>query len=125
MPERAALFDDEERTARPSPEIDLSGFAPKKPAVLAPQAEAVRAVSEKASFRSREPVQAKSPNKADRRHRTGRNKQLNTKVTERTEQLLYEIYDAHREREHWTLGEIIGLALETFKRDLDAKRNHP
>lgn len=124
MPERAGLFDDEEPTVRPAPEIDLSGFTPKKPASLAPQPEAVRAVSEKASFRSREPVQAKPTAKADRRHRTGRNRQLNTKVTERTEQLLYEIYDAHREREGWTLGEIIGLALEMFKRELDAKRNH-
>jgi hypothetical protein len=114
MAERAGLFEGDD--------FDVSGFTPKKPVKQEqPEPEAVRAVSETANFRSREPVQAKPAKKADRRYRTGRNIQLNTKVTAETEKLLYAIYDAHKGKENWTLGQIIGFGLEALKRELAAK----
>lgn len=108
---RAAIFD--------SGELDLKDFQPNQAPPQAPP-EAVRTVAEKLNFPSREPA-PKPAKKADRRHRTGRNRTLAAKVTEHTERLLYEIYDAHRENEKWTLGEIIGMALETFQKELKGR----
>lgn len=102
MSERAGLFEDD---------FDVSGFMPKKP-TPEPQAEAVRAVSESASFTSREPIQSKK--KTDRRHRTGRNEQLNVKVTAKTLQLFYNITDT----QNWVQGETIEKALEALQREL-------
>jgi hypothetical protein len=78
MSDRASVFDE-------SADFDVSGFAPQNPKTpkidLSP--EVVRAVSEKSDFRSREPVAAKGKGTAKRevrRHRTGRNVQLNIKA---------------------------------------------
>ena len=116
MSERAGVFDGND--------FDVTEFTPKKPAqkTQQPQPEAVRNVAETANFRSREPVQTKlAKRKADRRYRTGRNIQLNTKVDQETNDLLYALYDAHRDKENWTLGQIIGFALEALQRELAAK----
>jgi len=102
MSERAGLFEED---------FDVSAFTPKTPKPE-PEAEAIRAVSESASFVSREPVQTKK--KADRRHRTGRNEQLNVKVTTKTLQLFYAITDA----QNWVQGETIEKALEALQREL-------
>ena len=115
MLERAGLFEGED--------FDVSAFKPKTPQPQQPQPEpeAVRSVAETANFRSREPNQSKPQKKADRRHRTGRNIQLNTKVDQETNNLLYGIYDAHRKTDNWTLGQIIKLGLEALQRELKAK----
>jgi hypothetical protein len=114
MAERAAVFED-------SDDFDLSGFAPKKPAAKAapePPAEAVRTVSESASFRSREPKPAaKLSKKMPRRRRTGRNEQLNLKVTAKTRESFYQITD----REGWVLGETFEKAIEALQRELAAR----
>ena len=107
MAERAGLLEDD---------FDVAGFAPKK-AVKAEPPEAVRAIAENADFRSREPA-PKPPKKADRRHRTGRNEQLNVKVDAKTFRLFYEIYDAHREKEKWVQGEVIERALVALQGEL-------
>lgn len=113
MLERAGVFE--------SDDFDISAFTPKEPAKQQqPEPEAVRAVSENAQFRSREPVPPK-PRKADRRHRTGRNIQLNTKVDVETNNLLYKLHADRRDKENWTLGQIIGLALKALERELVAK----
>ena len=116
MSERAGLFE--------GTDFDVTAFEPKKPAqqTQQPQPEAVRNVAETANFRSREPGQSNlAKRKADRRHRTGRNIQLNTKVDQETNDLLYAIYEAHRDKDNWTLGQIIGFALEAFQRELAVK----
>ena len=116
MSERAGVFEDND--------FDVTEFAPIKPAqkTQQPQPEAVRNVAETANFRSREPVESKpAKRKADRRHRTGRNIQLNTKVDKETNDLLYAIYDSHRDKDKWTLGQIISFALEAFQRELAAR----
>lgn len=113
MLERAGLFENED--------FDVSAFKPKTPQQQLPQPDAVRTVAETANFRSREPNQPKPKKKADRRYRTGRNIQLNTKVDQQTNDLLYAIHDEHHNTDNWTLGQIIGLALAAFQRELKGK----
>ena len=112
MPERAGLFE--------SDDFDVSAFTPKKPSRQEqPPPEAVRAVGENANFRSREAAPViKPPAKVDRRHRTGRNEQLNIKVRGQAKQLLYEISDA----QGWVQGETFERAMEALQRELAAKR---
>ena len=113
MAERAKIAD--------IPELDVSGFPPKQPPAKPPLDE-IRAASEKAGLVSREP-RAKPVKTADRRHRTGRDIQLATKVDQDTKDLLYAIYDDHRGKgkENWTIGQIIGFGLQAFQRELKAK----
>lgn len=103
MDERAGLFEDED--------LDLSRFTPQKPAAEQPPPEAVRAVAEGARFQSREPATTRQ----QRRYRTGRNIQLNTKVTVSTRDGFYEISD----RYNWVLGETLERALAALRRELD------
>ncbi len=119
--QRAGIFEDEDPTITPAiSDFDVSGFAVKKAVKSEPLTEVVRAVSERANFPSREPT-SRPLKKADRRHRTGRNRQLNTRVDVETETLLYAIYDAHKGKENWTLGQIIGFGLHAFQRELEKK----
>jgi len=106
MAERAGLFEED---------LDLSQFTPQKPAKAEqPPAEAVRAVAEGARFQSREPVKA-ARQRQQRRYRTGRNIQLNTKVTTTTRDGFYEISD----RYNWVLGETLERALQALRRELE------
>jgi hypothetical protein len=80
--ERASIFGTDD-------EFDVSGFAPKPAEKPAAKREQVRAVSEAASFRSREPkatlaVPAAPLKREQRRYRTGRNAQLNIKIKPET-----------------------------------------
>jgi len=106
MAERAGLFEED---------LDLSQFTPHKPAKIEqPPPEAVRAIAESANFQSREPVRV--PNqRQQRRYRTGRNIQLNTKVTTSTRDGFYEISD----RYNWVLGETLERALQALRRELE------
>jgi len=106
MAERAGLFEED---------LDLSQFTPRKSAKAEhPPPEAVRAVAEGAKFQSREPIKATKP-RQQRRYRTGRNIQLNTKVTMSTRDEFYEISD----RYNWVLGETLERALQALKRELE------
>jgi hypothetical protein len=105
MAERAGLFEED---------LDLSQFTPHKPAKAdQPPPEAVRAVAEGAKFQSREPAKTAKPRQ--RRYRTGRNIQLNTKVTASTRDGFYEISD----RYNWVLGETLERALQALRRELE------
>jgi len=84
MAERAGIFEED---------LDLSGFAPKKVARVEPAPEAIREVSEKVNFQSREPA-PKPAKRPDRRHRTGRSEQLNLKVRAEARELFYRLNDA-------------------------------
>jgi|SRR5581483_2209813 len=110
MAERAGLFEED---------LDLSQFTPNKPAKAElPAPEAVRAIAEGAKFQSREPLKAPKP-RQQRRYRTGRNIQLNTKVTLNTRDGFYEISD----RYNWVLGETLERALQALKRELEKERS--
>jgi hypothetical protein len=117
---RASIFDDETK-------LDLSDFAPKpKNDVKAPPAAAVKAVAEKANFKSRDPsVQqpvAPQPSKpssvkrAPRVHRTGRNVQFNVKASQETIDEIYAITEAHP---GWVLGYTLERAVAALKRELE------
>jgi hypothetical protein len=83
-------------------ELDITGFEPRPPA--RPSDERVRAVSEAAGFRSREP----------RRYRTGRTAQFNVRTTPATVEAFYDIAD----RQGWKVGETLEKALEALQHDL-------
>lgn len=110
--ERASIFGDDE--------LDVSGFKPKLPAAVIEHppaaAEQVRAISEAANFRSRDPnpPPATPPRREQRRHRTGRNVQLNIKARAEAIEAFYAITD----RENWVLGETFERAVEALKREL-------
>ena len=117
---RAGLFEAED-------DLDVSGFAPKKPKPGAQPAaaEEVRAVSEASSFRSREPAARKPvpapaarPKREPRLYRTGRNIQLNVKVRQETLDSLYEMSD----QQGWVLGETLEHALEALRREFLARQ---
>ena len=106
MAERAGLFEED---------LDLSQFTPHKPPKAEqPPLEAVRAIAEGAKFQSREPS-TPAKQRHQRRYRTGRNIQLNTKVTMSTRDGFYEISD----RYNWVLGETLERALEALRRELE------
>jgi hypothetical protein len=106
MAERAGLFEED---------LDLSRFTPQQPAKAEqPPPEAVRAVAEGAKFQSREPSKPAKP-RQQRRYRTGRNIQLNTKVTMSTRDGFYEVSD----RYNWVLGETLERALQALRRELE------
>jgi hypothetical protein len=116
--ERASIFDDDT--------LDVSGFAPK-PADAAPaiNREALRATAESRGFSSREPTReipaappappapvAAVPSRAQRRHRTGRNRQLNLKLTDDAVERFYDM----AEREGVVLGQALERLLDSWDR---------
>jgi hypothetical protein len=116
--ERASIFTDDA-------DLDVSAFKPKAPAQPAEkpavQREQVRVVSEGANFRSREPKLATTPmplRREPRRHRTGRNVQLNIKATADAVEAFYAITD----REQWVLGETFARAIEALQRELAGQK---
>jgi len=114
--ERASVFDQ-------GPDIDVSGFTPRKTAKPAVQADQVKAISETANFVSREPAtlkpgpvarqaQSQPTAREPRRHRTGRNIQLNIKARAETVERFYAIADQYG----WVLGEAFERALAALER---------
>ena len=101
-------------------DMDISGFEPKVESPTKPTPE-IRAAAEAQDFQSREP-RSKPTKKQDRRRRTGRNIQLSAKISERAQEFLDEIYEAHRGKENWTIGQILEFGLEALKRQLEEGR---
>lgn len=108
---RAGVFDTED-------DLDVSGFAPKPVNRPAAKPEQVRAVSEAAQFQSREPRRgpplASTDKRERRRHRTGRNIQLNIKARADAIDAFYAIADQHG----WVLGETFERAIDALQREL-------
>jgi hypothetical protein len=101
-------------------EIDVSGFAPKaRMDTSAPAAQEVRAVAEKANFRSREAapthIAAASPKRPARRFRTGRNVQFNVKALQETVDAIYTV----SETQGWVLGYTLERAIAALERELE------
>jgi hypothetical protein len=122
---RASIFENDD-------DLDISAFKPKaSPDPAAPPPEQVRAVSEAANFRSREPVRTLLANPASasatteasgrrrqpRTHRTGRNVQFNVKASQETIDAFYRISDA----QNWVLGETLERALAALERELTGR----
>lgn len=108
---RAGVFDNEG-------DLDLSGFAPRPAQKAIALPEQVKAISEAVSFVSREPNRQSRPvqpgKREPRRHRTGRNTQLNIKAQTETIERFYKIADKHG----WVLGETFERAVAALDRDL-------
>lgn len=80
-----------------------------------------RIVKEAANFRSREasPATPKPPKKREARvYRTGRNVQLNIKVSQETIDAIYAITEANK---GWVLGYTLERAIVALKRELEAE----
>jgi hypothetical protein len=112
MAERAGIFDS-------AGDFDIAGFAAKTPKTEKSEAaaDAIRAVSEASSFRSREPAAAKveqAPRREPRRYRTGRNVQLNVKVSAETLAAFHAIADS----QGWVLGETLEQAVAALEREM-------
>jgi hypothetical protein len=94
-PQRASIFEDDQ-------DLDLSSFKPKAPATTKPDKKALRDVAEARGFSSREPVTPAVPTAPpvatepmlQRRYRTGRNRQINLKVTDDVLRRFYALADA-------------------------------
>jgi len=90
-------------------DLDVSDFAPKE-VEEGVKREQVRAVAEPAAFRSREAAPA-PPRREPRRHRTGRNVQLNLKVRQEDADAFYALAD----EKGWVLGEAFEIAVQALK----------
>lgn len=109
--ERASIFEDEE--------LDLTGFEPRTmPPRPALARDAIRNVAEQRGFVSREPSRPPQANPdptpvSRRRYTTGRNRQLNMKVTDEALRRFYALADTHG----WVLGEAFEHALSALERE--------
>ena len=104
---RAPMFDEID--------VDVSDFLPQSVQDGA-RREQVRAIAEPAAFHSRDPAQA-PPRREPRRHRTGRNVQLNLKVRQEDADLFYALADERA----WVLGETFQLAVQALKEKLSKR----
>jgi hypothetical protein len=120
MSERASIFDAQA-------DFDVSDFQPRKEGRGGgTPSEIVRAVSEASQFTSREPAPIPArPVKEQprlmrepRRHRTGRNVQLNIKVRAETLDCFYAMADRHG----WVLGETLERAVLALEKELAGSR---
>jgi hypothetical protein len=115
---RASIFDNVDDVK----ELDLGGFVPRTAKdENAPAPQQVRAVTEAANFRSREPSAPKAEVKAKRaarRYRTGRNVQFNVKALQETVDAFYAVTEA----KGWVLGYTLQRAIEALQRELKAQK---
>jgi hypothetical protein len=114
--ERASIFDDDL-------DIDVSAFSARPPLPRATEAkaerEALRTMAEQRGFPSREaaaPIIAPEP-MLQRRYRTGRNRQLNLKVTDDALRRFYALADAQGK----VLGEVFEQAVEALEAQLASR----
>lgn len=108
--DRASIFDDTD--------IDLSGFEPNPGRKVIPR-DNIKSVAEASGFVSREreaPSENPHPeNAVDRRRRTGRNEQLNLKVTKEAKASFYDIADKYG----LVLGDVFERAVQALSRELE------
>lgn len=100
---RASIFSDD---------FEISDFTPKNSKVSIDK-EGLKKLAESKGFSSRDPQPLKEKKKTltvKRRNLTGRNKQLNIRVTEETFIKFYKVADEN----HWTLGETLEKCLNLF-----------
>ncbi|MFT3998064.1 MAG: stability/partitioning determinant [Asticcacaulis sp.] len=105
MSERASIFDDD---------LDLSAFEkrPQSENKPRPDKDSLRAVAEARGFPSREAAPAPAPEPVlQRRYRTGRNRQLNLKVTDEALRRFYALADA----QGVVLGQVFEQAIEALE----------
>jgi len=97
---RASIFDDE---------LDTSDFLPKTNRTLIDK-KGLKDLAESKGFSNRDPQSLQKKKQIKRRNLTGRNQQLNIRVTEDVFSKFYKIADDNR----WTLGETLEKCLNAF-----------
>ena len=102
---RAPIFEDDD--------FDVSDFEQPRQSQPRAQADDVRRISEAQNFQSREAA----PQSRQRRHRTGRNMQLNMKVRPETAQRFNRLCDEHG----WVQGEAFEYALDALEKESEGR----
>lgn len=97
---RASVFDDE---------LDTSDFLPKSTKTFVDK-KGLKDLAESKGFSNREPQPIQVKKQIKRRNLTGRNQQLNIRVTEEVFAKFYKVADDN----HWTLGETLEKCLNAF-----------
>ena len=104
--ERASIFDEDL-------DLDLSSFAPKSRTLAErPDKAGIRNIAEERGFVSREATPSEPL--LQRRYRTGRNRQLNLKVTDDSLRRFYALADA----QGLVLGEVFAQAVQALETQL-------
>ena len=110
MNKRANIFED-------AAELDIDSFKPEAAPAPEPDLAKLKVISEASNFLSRQakPLQAPAPVKREqRRHRTGRNVQLNIKAT----QVAIDEFNALCQEQNWVTGEALERMLAAIKREI-------
>ena len=100
---------------RANPFLDLTDFSAATSPKEAVREDHISRLSEEGGFPSRQPGAGVKPNQlkpAARRHRTGRNQQVNVKATAETIARFYRLADEHGV----VLGVLLDRALEAFEK---------
>ena len=103
-------------TARANPFADvetLPTFTPKAKSVQSVATEQIDKIAEANGFPSRSAGRAPSPRRAGRRYKTGRNQQINIKVTAEVADKLYRLADEAMV----PLGRLVELALIAYEKN--------
>ena len=110
---RSSIFDEEDN-------INLEEFSIKKEnSKNFPSKKEVEEVAKKVKFSSREPSKVTNLEKPLlRRYRTGRNVQINIKVSKETSEAFYAIADSN----NWVLGETFEYAVKALYEKLSNKK---
>ena len=113
---RAPIFDELEDAL----DFDVSRFQPQPPRKPAGDPEALKRLSEAHNFLSRQPPREKgreAPARQQRRHRTGRNVQLNIKTRQETAEAFYRLCD----QRGWLCAETFERAVAALARELESR----
>jgi hypothetical protein len=114
MNKRANIFED-------AAELDIDSFKPETASAPEPDLAKLKVISETSNFPSRQakPLQAPTPIKREqRRHRTGRNVQLNIKAT----QAAIDEFNALCQEQNWVTGEALERMLAAIRREIGEGR---
>ena len=96
-------------------DLDVSDFKPTPLIKSKVSKEEIRQVSEQTGFPSRIASPASAEKRVQRRRRTGRNMQLNLKVTPETAARFTRIADT----KGWVQGELLEKALDALEREME------
>ncbi len=115
MSSRAPIFDQSDD----APDFDVSSFQPQRARAREEDfnPDTLKRLSEAHNFPSRQPPtdkQKDQPARAQRRHRTGRNVQLNIKTRQETAEAFYRICDDRG----WLCAETFERAIAALKKEL-------
>ncbi len=112
MNKRASIFED-------AAELDIESFKPETAPAPDPDLAKLKVISEASNFPSRQAKPSLAPTKMEqRRHRTGRNVQLNIKATKAA----IDEFNALCQEQKWVTGEALERMLAAIRREIGKGR---